>query len=323
VTVRPLTIADAFALCSDVETTRYSELEAEDPRELEIAFAFTSSTVADDQHAFYGPLVSAARRRAFSKGLSVVLIAPSRDSWLEASSLERSIDNQVGGLVVFGGSDGNPDVLRSRWPGLATVFVEYDTLGDRSAHVGIDNERAFSDVVLHLATLKRSRIATITGRLDNRPAAERLAGYRAIVERMGYGYEPELVSSGDWSVNSGYDGMKRLLALGNPPDAVACACDVQAVGAMQAIEEAGLRIPEDIAVTGFDDADFAAALTPSLTTVRQPATAIGESAIDSLIAMIDDPSLDPPIVMEPAELVVRESCGGAAATSNVGYSSAA
>jgi DNA-binding LacI/PurR family transcriptional regulator len=117
--------------------------------------------------------------------------------------------------------------------------------------------------------------------------------------------------------------MKQLLALDTPPDAVAVACDVQAVGALKAIEEAGLRCPDDIAVTGFDDADFAALLRPSLTTVRQPALAIGESAVNSLLAMIDDPSLDAPVVMERAELVVRESCGGAQGASNADFSHAA
>jgi LacI family transcriptional regulator len=318
-----LSVEDVFANWNDVESARFGDFESGGERDLEIAFAFTSFTVADDFHAFYGPLVQAARRRAASLGLSVVLIAPTRDSWLEATSLERCIDNKIAGLIVFGGSDGNPDVMRSRWPGLATVFVEYDTLGTRSAHVGIDNERAFADVVLHLATLERSRIATITGRLDNRPGAERLIGYRSVVERMGYGVRSEYIVNGDWGIRSGYDGMKQLLALDTPPDAVAVACDVQAVGALKAIEEAGLRCPDDIAVTGFDDADFAALLRPSLTTVRQPALAIGESAVNSLLAMIDDPSLDAPVVMERAELVVRESCGGAQGASNADFSHAA
>jgi DNA-binding LacI/PurR family transcriptional regulator len=276
---------------------------------VEIAFVFTSTSVADDTHAFYGPLVSAARRRASSFGCDIVYIAPTTDSWLEASSVERCIEHGAAGLVVFGGADGNPDVLSRRWDSLPVVFVEYDTIGSRSAHVGIDNEAAFGEVVAHLAETDHSRIATITGPLHTRVAAERLIGYRSTLERLGYPPRPEYISVGDYSVGSGREGMRQLLALENPPDAVAVACDVQAVGAIMAIEEAGLRCPDDIAVTGFDDADFAVELDPSLTTVRQPAREIGAAAIESLVAMIKDPQLAPPVVLLPGELVVRDSCG--------------
>jgi DNA-binding LacI/PurR family transcriptional regulator len=276
---------------------------------VEIGFVFTSVVVADDNQAFYGPLVSAARRRAAAFGCDVVYIAPTADSWLEASSVERCVEHGAAGLVVFGGADGNPDVLSERWDGLPTVFVEYDTLGSRSAHVGIDNESAFAEVVGHLADANHSRIATITGPLDTRVAAERLIGYRSMMERLGYPPRPEYIQVGDYSVDSGRDGMRRLLALENPPDAVAVACDVQAIGAIMAIEEAGLRCPEDVAITGFDDADFAVDLDPGLTTVRQPSREIGIAAIDSLIAMIQDHSIAPPVVLLPGELIVRDSCG--------------
>jgi DNA-binding LacI/PurR family transcriptional regulator len=275
----------------------------------EIGFVFTSTPVADDAHAFYGPLVSAARRRASNFGCDILFIAPTTDSWLEASSVERCINQGAAGLVVFGGADGNPDVLSRRWDNLPVVFVEYDTIGSRSAHVGIDNESAFGMAVAHLAETGHSRIATITGPLHTRVAAERLIGYRSTLERLGYPPRPEYIAVGDYSVGSGQEGMRQLLALETPPDAVAVACDVQAVGALMALEDAGLRCPEDVAITGFDDADFANELDPALTTVRQPARDIGNAAIDALVAMMRDPDVDPPVVLLPGELVVRSSCG--------------
>jgi DNA-binding LacI/PurR family transcriptional regulator len=292
----------------------------------EIAFAFTSPALVDGTHPFFEPLIRSAQAHAALLGIDVVSLAPSRENWLEMESLERCSQESVAGLVVFGGADGNPDVLRQRWPGLATVFVEYDTLGTRSAHVGMDNEKAFAELVLHLVTLKRARIATITGRLDSRPASERLNGYRDVLSRKGYGSRPEYVYAGDWNPLSGYEGMQKLLALDDPPDAVACACDAQAIGAMQAIQDAGLRCPEDIAVTGFDDAFFAAEVTPGLTTVRQPAVAIGIAAIDAVVSMVTDPDLPPPNVLEDGELIIRESCGaqlnGAGSTSTTAEANA-
>jgi LacI family transcriptional regulator len=275
----------------------------------EIGFVFTSTSVADDTHAFYGPVVSAARRRASSFGCDILYIAPTTDSWLEASSVERCINQGAAGLVVFGGADGNPDVLSRRFDRLPVVFVEYDTIGGRSAHVGMDNEEAFGQIVTHLATLGRQRIATITGLLDAREGADRLSAYRSILQRIGYEVRRDYVQVGNFEEDSGYDGMKRLLALDEPPDAVAAASDVQAVGAIAALEEAGLRCPENVAVTGFDDAEWAATMRPALTTVRQPASEMGVAAVDSALAMIADPALAPPTVLLPGQLVVRESCG--------------
>jgi LacI family transcriptional regulator len=278
-----------------------------------LAFVFTHPIVADDGHAFFGPLVRAARSRATTLGCDVLVCAPSQDHWLEAELVERCVAHGANGLIVLGGADGNPDILRTRWPGLPVVFVEYDTVGNRSAHVGIDNESAMGEIVLHLAETGHSRIAHITGMLDSRVGAERMAAYRSTLQRLGYQVRPDYVQSGDFQLESAYEGAKRLLALEDPPDAIACAADVAAVGAIKAIQEAGLRVPEDIAVTGFDDADWAARLAPPLTTVRQPAKEMGRAAVESVVAMIEDPALDPPTVLLPGELIVRESCGAQAA----------
>jgi LacI family transcriptional regulator len=274
-----------------------------------IAFVFTHPIVADDNHAFFGPLVRAARARATTLGCDVLVCAPSQDHWLEAELVERCVEHGANGLIVLGGADGNPDILRARWPGLPVVFVEYDTVGSRSAHVGIDNEAAMGEIVLHLAETGHSKIAHITGMLDSRVGAERMAAYRSTLQRLGYQVRPEFVQTGDFQLQSAYDCTKRLLELDEVPDAIACAADVAAVGAIKAIQEAGLRVPEDIAVTGFDDAEWAAQLRPALTTIRQPAREMGRAAVESVVAMIEDPSLDPPSVLLPGELVVRESCG--------------
>jgi DNA-binding LacI/PurR family transcriptional regulator len=285
-------------------------LDAE--RELKsIAVVFTHWTIADDEHAFFGPLVRGIRNRATTLGCDLIFCAPSRDHWLEEEAVERMVQHGTDGLIVLGGADGNPDVLSARFAGLPTVFVEFDSLGSRTAHVSIDNETAFTEAVIHLATTGHSRIATITGNLDMRVSAERLSAYRASMARLGYAVRPEYIQVGDFLQQSGYDGMQRLLALDDPPDAVAAACDAQAVGAIRAIEDAGLRCPEDVAVTGFDDAPWAALLRPALTTVRQPAQAMGGAAVDSVVGMVNDPKLAPPTVQMQAELVIRESCGAA------------
>jgi LacI family transcriptional regulator len=275
-----------------------------------VGIVYTHWLLAEEDHVFFGPIVRAFRNRAAALGWHVFSGAPG-EHWLEENLVEASVAAGADAIVVLGGADGNPDILRSRWGNLPAVFIEYDTLGARSGHVGLDNEAAFSSVVFHLHEMGRSRIAHISGLLDTRVGAERLSAYRDTLRRLGYPLPPEYMETGDFYPELAYESTKRLLALPEPPDAIACACDVQAVAAIKAIEEAGLRVPEDIAVTGFDDAPFAVTMTPSLTTVRQPVEAMGVHAFDAAAAMVADPELRPPIVQLDGELVVRESSGAA------------
>lgn len=307
-----VSIADAFErIAAEAAASEARGAHSADGLRTSVAVIFTHVSIADEDHAFFAPLVAGLRVAALERQCDVMLCAPSRSHWLEEDAVARVVSCGCDAIIVLGGSDGNPDVLSDRFSGLPTVFVEYDTVGTRSAHISIDNERAFGDIVLHLATdAGRSRIATICGPLDMRVSAERLAAYRATMSRFGYPSRPEYIESGPFHLpEAGYDAMKRLLALDDPPDAVAAASDVQALGALYALEEAGLNCPEDVAITGFDDAAWAASLRPALTTVRQPAAQMGAAAVDAALRMVADPELAPPAVELHGELVVRESCG--------------
>jgi DNA-binding LacI/PurR family transcriptional regulator len=292
-----------------LDAEREERFGTEERAPVSLAVLFTHWTIADDDHAFFGPMVRGLRLRANELGCDLILCAPSRDHWLEEDAVARMVQHGSDGLIVLGGADGNPDVLSRRFSDLPTVFVEYDTVGTRSGHVSIDNETAFGELVVHLATTGHSRIATITGQLDMRVSAERLGAYRSTLTRLGYAIRPEYIQAGDFLQESGYTAMQRLLDLDEPPDAVAVQADAMAAGAIRALEDAGLRCPEDVAITGFDDAPWAGMMRPALTTVRQPAREMGAAAVDSAVAMIRDPGLTPPIVQLQGTMIVRESCG--------------
>jgi LacI family transcriptional regulator len=126
---------------------------------------------------------------------------------------------------------------------------------------------------------------------------------------LGLPAPPEYVADGDYFHRTGFTATERLLQLPEPPDAITCASDVMAIAAMVAIEKAGLRVPEDIAVTGFDDAPFAATVKPSLTTVRQDAIGLGTAAAEGILRMLERPDEPPPALVLPTELVIRDSSG--------------
>jgi DNA-binding LacI/PurR family transcriptional regulator len=174
-----------------------------------------------------------------------------------------------------------------------------------SYFVGVDDIAGERGATEYLLGLGRRSIAVIAGPQDMPPGLDRLEGWRRAVSAVGL-EDPALVEYGDFTLTSGADAMRRLLDSGIPIDAVVTANDQMAVGAYGAIRERGLRIPEDIAVVGFDDNYFGLTASPRLTTVHQPAVELGEAMAEVLVKLIAREPVDQATIL-PTRLVVRES----------------
>jgi LacI family transcriptional regulator len=262
-------------------------------------------------HPFFGPVLSGIKARIVQArcDLFVPTYNPSTPMGTDARAIERCYAYGTSGLIVMGVDAADPDFAPFLESGRPIVLVDNQAIGGRVGYVMSDNVQGTASAVSHLYKLGRRRIATITGLMPTLPASDRLFGYRSELSRLGLDQHPEYVVEGDYYHGTGYERAKELLALSEPPDAIVAASDMMAVGAILAIQEAGLRVPEDIAVVGYDDSQFAAALWPALTTVRQDALGLGMAAADSVLAMLDNPDAPPPAVIFPTELVIRESCG--------------
>jgi LacI family transcriptional regulator len=160
----------------------------------------------------------------------------------------------------------------------------------------------------HLVDLGHRRIGYINGMEDWIEAQNRLAGYRDILMEHGLPVDEALIKHGDWGVDSGYEAARELLALRERPTAIFAANDIMALGAIYAIQKAGLEVPADVAVIGYDDRDFAAWVRPALTTVRMPSYEMGQAAALLLLKQIagEEPE---DVTQIPGELIIRESCG--------------
>ena len=169
--------------------------------------------------------------------------------------------------------------------------------------VNADNAHGAYLATEHLIRLGRQRIAVITSEL-NTAGQDHYAGYRSALQAYHVDFDESLVALGDFSLDSGYEAMSRLLP--QQPDAVFVCSDTMALGAQRAIREAGLRMPDDVAVVGFDDLPPAVHGDPQLTTVRQPIEKMGMVAVDILSAIIEGTET-PASVMLPVELIIRES----------------
>jgi LacI family transcriptional regulator len=249
---------------------------------------------------------------------SVVATCSARDYsvmlWLAEPDDERRLVNQVlrngmlDGLIVTTMHLPEEIVDALLAAGLPFVFAgRYTDRRIEASYVDVENRRGAQEAVTHLLRLGCRRVAHITGPLDTTSAQDRLQGYKDALRSRGMRWAPELVAEGDFTESTGYFAMQTLLSLDF--DALFAANDLTAMGAIRALREAGRRVPEDVAVVGFDDIAVAASADPPLTTVRQPSDRMGAVATETLIDMIDHDDAFLHRVVLPTELVIRGSCG--------------
>ena len=232
--------------------------------------------------------------------------------WLGNRTKEEVLDHVLGmsfldGVIVSAHWLDDPIVdgpLASRLP---TVLVGHRRADRTASYVDIDNEQAADAITTHLITIGRTRVGHITGSRRTVHAEDRVSGYQRAMRRAGMAFDGLMVD-GDFNVQSGVAAAAELLDRG--VDAIFCANDATAAGALETIRARGLRIPEDIALAGFDDLDFAARLDPPLTTVRQGVRQQGMEAARALLQLLDDPQRSPRRVLLPTELVIRQSSVG-------------
>ncbi|GAA3201752.1 LacI family DNA-binding transcriptional regulator [Dactylosporangium siamense] len=208
----------------------------------------------------------------------------------------------VDGALLVSTHSGNPLIPELLSRGLPVVACGKPLGYERqAAYVAADDRDGARQMVEYLRSTGRRRIATITGPLDTPGGIERLAGYR---EALGDS-DPALIAHGDYTRAGGEAAMRRLLSQTPDLDAVFVASDLMAAGAITVLQLAGKRIPEDVAVGGFDDSQVALTTQPPLTTVRQSYPRISAEMVRLLLSLIDGES--PAAVIVPTELVVRES----------------
>jgi LacI family transcriptional regulator len=170
--------------------------------------------------------------------------------------------------------------------------------------VDVDNFAGACLAVEHLVASGRTNLATIAGPQDMPPGVDRLAAFHSVLGQ--HGLTSDLVEVGDFSPPSGAEAMRRLLARGKPIDGIFAANDQMAIGAYSAIREAGLTIPGDIAVVGFDDDNYGSTATPPLTTVRQPSLEMGRRMAEMIVGLIENRHVDMVTTLS-TELVIRDS----------------
>lgn len=197
-----------------------------------------------------------------------------------------------------------PQIIARRIP---AVYVGRPLDKTNTSFVDVDNVAGAYMAVSHLIRLSYQRIATITGPMSSTTSIDRHEGYVKALTERNRPVEDALIVCGDFTQDSGYTAMRQLLP--HKPDAVFAATDTMALGAIQAIREANLTIPDDIAIVGFDDLPPAIIADPPLTTIRQPVNQSGILAVEMLIDLLETGSDMPRHTILPTDLIIRATCG--------------
>ena len=272
-----------------------------------IGVAIPGAVVGD----YIGEVVRGVTETAKNRGYSVALN-------IETSASEDDLIR----LLESSGCIGMIMVVPNAYEDLLALCEQYerdyvlvDHQGDEAPAdtltVEAKNRESIVNVMNLLFELGHKRIGYISGVMSVASARQRFQGYVEALEAANIPFDADLVREGDWMHPRAYTLASELLDLPQPPSAIVAANDFSAFGAMQAARERGLTIGRDISITGFDDIDMAATVTPSLTTVRQPMFRMGEAAVDMLIKRSRGEKLARRHVQLDTELIVRQSTGAA------------
>jgi LacI family transcriptional regulator len=288
---------------------RYAPNEA--ARTLISSRTSTLGVILPDLHGeFFSEVIRGLDQAAKTSGFHL-LVSGSHNDGAETEAALRAMRGRVDGLVVMA-PDANAAGVAAWIPdGVPVVLLNCPTVDGRADSIEIDNYGGAYAMVRHLAGATRQRVGVITGTPNNRDAAERLRGYREALRVFGVERRAEWELAGNFTEASGWEAARRFVALSPRPEALFASNDSMAIGALSALREAGLRVPEDVAIGGFDDIPMARYTSPPLTSVQVPMGLLGAQAVDLLVLAVGNEERHRARrKMLPTTLVVRGSCGG-------------
>lgn len=265
--------------------------------------------VPDATNPFFAQFAKAVEDVAFSQGFTLLFGNASDDPVREAFYLKSFSEQQIDGLLLMSVGGGTKsfeelDRLHSR------LVVVDRLLPDREATTLIvDNEGGGFLATNHLIGHGHRIIGCITGSSDLTPSADRHRGWTRALLEAGIEPEPSLFIRSDLDQLGGYEATRALLEHENRPTAIFVSTDIQAIGALRAVADAGLSVPEDVAIVSFDGIVESSYTVPGLTTVAQPIEELGRTSMARLIELVRNPDASTTHEVLPVKLIVRGSCG--------------
>jgi LacI family repressor for deo operon, udp, cdd, tsx, nupC, and nupG len=263
------------------------------------------TTIADP---FVAEIARGVEEEAMNRGYSLLLCQSGAEPQREVAAVRALHENRVAGVIVTSSRVGERYVPLLEQMQVPVVLINNERAGQYVGFVAMDDVGGGYRATEYLLGLGHRRIAYISGWPEAKSSRDRLRGYGEALQNRGLAIDSSLVRAGTGRMDGGYEAMQQLLRSHPPPTAVFCYNDMTAIGALRALHEAGVPVPVQVSVIGFDDIALAAYATPPLTTIAQPKYKMGQLAVRMLLDLL---SRQEPVrnVMLQGELVVRGSCG--------------
>lgn len=266
--------------------------------------------ISDIQNPYFISVIRGVEDAAYARQMNVVLCNSSEDLEKQAMYLRVMEAERVAGLILVPcHSQRDDDVKRLQKSGIPVILLDRALQNVQMDAVIVDNLRGAYDAVTHLISLGRRRIGLIGGLPHVRTGQDRDQGYRDALKAAKLPIDEKLMRGGDFTMETGYRLALDLLSDPQPPDALFVANNLMTLGALRALREKRIRVPEDVALVGFDDMPWSGELYSPLTAISQPTYELGQEAVHLLLRRLAKPEAVWHTVMLQTKLVVRESCG--------------
>ncbi len=261
-------------------------------RSLKTAHSFTIGVVFEEntdqglQHPVFSRILESFKSKVEKKGYDILFLARSMGNQ-NGSYLQHSIRKQVEAILVLCADFNTSEMSELYHSDLPVVMIDFNA--SNVTTITSDNETGVNQAIDYLVELGHRKIAHIHGELESFIGGQRKEFFEQRMAHHGLALKEEYLANGTYfSKEEGYIAMQELMKLDIPPTAIFCASDLLAIGAMEAIKDAGKRVPEDFSLVGFDGIDLGQLITPRLTTIKQDAKAMGQLAADNLLDYIDN-----------------------------------
>jgi LacI family transcriptional regulator len=266
--------------------------------------------ISDIANPFFIWAVRAVEDVAQENGYNVILCNTDEDPAKETQYLRVLMEKRVDGIILATTAGSLQAVRDVRWRRIPLVLFDRELPRVPTDTVKVDSVLGGRLATEHLLSLGHTRIAIIHGPVVRSTGAERLQGYLDALRTAGVRHDPVLIREGNFKQDSGRDLTRQLLDVSPPPTALFCTNNLMTVGALQTLQERGVRIPSDLSLVGYDDMEWWTLTHPPLTTVGQPVYDLGREAMRLLLGQIDANRRQRPqrVILKP-ELLARESCG--------------
>ena len=263
--------------------------------------------VPNNSNPYFAEIIRGVERHCYGAGYSLLLCNSNDDAQRQTDHLRVLAERRVDGIVLVASGDDDDVVACCKDLRLPLVLVDREIDAIAADLIEVDHVAGGQLATAHLLAQGHARVACIVGPAELRPSRQRVAGWRRSLAAAGVTPREDELARGDFGPQGGAMAMRQLLASAQPPSAVFVCNDMMAIGALHAAHEAGVDVPRQLSVVGFDDIELAAYTSPPLTTVAQPKEAIGTGAAGLLLERLRDGRTAPRRAILQPELHLRAS----------------